>query len=198
MHRLPCAGGRLALFGVVALLLVAVGVAAVPRLAVVGAALQDASPAASPPAAEGVEFSGWIQQPGLLTVADLQQMPAETVDVEYQSGEGTEQHSFTGTRLYGVLEQLQLQADPDARNPWLRVYVVVTAKDGYQVVLSGGELDPNFGNAPILLAWEQDGAPLTGDDAPARLVVPGDTRGGRYVFGVIRIEVFSLDTETAS
>lgn len=46
---------------------------------------------------------------------------------------------------------------------------------------------------PILLAWEQDGAPLTGEDGPVRLVVPGDTRGGRYVYGVVRIEAFALD-----
>ena len=50
----------------------------------------------------------------------------------------------------------------------------MSAKDGYHVVLSGDELDPNFGNAPMLLAWEQDGAPLSAEDGPLRLAVPGD------------------------
>jgi hypothetical protein len=65
--------------------------------------------------------------------------------------------------------------------------------DGYQVVLSGGEIDPNFGNAPMLLSWDQDGQPLAGDDGPLRLVVPGVLRGGRFVHGIVSIEVRSIE-----
>ena len=56
-------------------------------------------------------------------------------------------------------------------------------------MISGGELDPIFGNTPMLLAWEEDGQPLTSDRGPFCLVVPGDQRGGRQMDGVIRIEV---------
>lgn len=91
-----------------------------------------------------------------------------------------------------MIEAARLDVPEDARNPLLTHYVVITATDGYRVVLSGGELDPNFGNAPILLAWEQDGAALDAGNAPARLVVPGDGRGGRYVSGVISVEVVAL------
>ena len=41
----------------------------------------------------------------------------------------------------------------------------------------------------MLLAWEEDGQPLTSDRGPFCLVVPGDQRGGRQMDGVIRIEV---------
>lgn len=41
----------------------------------------------------------------------------------------------------------------------------------------------------MLLAWEQDGVPLVGDSGPLRLAVPGDLRGGRYVHGVVSIDV---------
>ena len=139
-----------------------------------------------------IEITGLVDRPGPLTVADLQRLPTETVDVTYESGEGSQAHTFTGVRLFAVLEQVGLTVGADERNPLLLRYLVLSAKDGYQVVLSGGELDPNFGNAPILLAWEQDEQPLTGEDGPLRLVVPGDKRGGRYVYGIVRIEVLSI------
>ncbi len=151
-----------------------------------------ATPAGSPVAAQTIAITGAVVTPLDLTVADLQSYPAETVDVTYTAGGASEDHSFTGTPLIGLIEAAGLDVPEDARNPLLTHYVVITATDGYQVVLSGGELDPNFGNVPILLAWEQDGAALDAENAPARLVVPGDGRGGRYVSGVISIEVVAL------
>ena len=79
----------------------------------------------------------------------------------------------------------------------LQLYLIMTANDGYQVVISGGEIDPNFGNAPMLLAWEQDGTALSAENGPLRLVVPGDLRGGRYVYGIVSIDVRTID-EAAS
>jgi len=139
-----------------------------------------------------ITLSGAILAPATLTVADLQQYPVEELEVTYTSGGESEDHTFTGTSLLGVIEDIGLDVPEDAKNPWLATYVVVTANDGYQVVVSGGELDPAFGNQPVYLAWEQDGEALTGDDGPVRLVVPGDTKGGRYVHGIVSIEVFRV------
>jgi hypothetical protein len=61
------------------------------------------------------------------------------------------------------------------------VTVMVTGADGYQVALGWGELDPEFGAAPIMLAYLSDGQPMGDKQGMARLVVPGDKRGGRYV-----------------
>ena len=44
-----------------------------------------------------------------------------------------------------------------------------------------------------MLAWSQDGKPLTGANGPVRLVTPGDIKGGRYVSGVVSIDVRSSD-----
>jgi DMSO/TMAO reductase YedYZ molybdopterin-dependent catalytic subunit len=169
-----------------------------PNLARSAAAAQ-ATPAASEAAAPAdvIEITGVVANPGPVSVSDLQQLPHETVAVTYESGGEPQGHTFTGVRLYAVLEHVGIAANPSTRNPLLRRYLVITANDGYQVVLSGGEIDPNFGNVPILLAWEQDGQPLAGDDGPLRLVVPGDLRGGRYVHGIVSIDVHSIE-ETPS
>jgi DMSO/TMAO reductase YedYZ molybdopterin-dependent catalytic subunit len=157
-----------------------------------GLAQGDATAAATP-AITTIALTGSVVTPLDLTVADLQTYPAETVDVTFTAAGEPQDHTYTGTPLLGLIEAAGLDVPEDARNPLLTHYVVVTATDGYQLVISGGELDPNFGAQPMLLAWEEDGAPLSAEDGPARLVVPGDTRGGRYVTGVISIEVVSLD-----
>ena len=132
-------------------LLVGLGVAAIAVPAPGRAALQ-ATPAASPGATEGVEFSGQVARPGTLTVADLQGLSPETVTVVQETRRGEEEHTFTGVRLYDALELVGLVVGHDERNPLLRRYLVVTAKDGHRLVISGGELDPFFGATPMLLA----------------------------------------------
>jgi len=60
-------------------------------------------------------------------------------------------------------------------------YVIAEATDGYRVVFSLAELDPQFGNTAVLVANEIDGHPLPEHDGPLRLVVPGDKRQARWV-----------------
>ena len=117
-------------------------------------------------------------------------LPQETVSVSYQAGQGTESGSFTGTRLLNVFEAAGGARLPtDANNAKLRVTIMVTAVDGYQVVFGWGDVDPDFGAMPIMLAVERDGQPLGDRQGMARLVVPGDKRGGRYVSMVKSIEL---------
>jgi DMSO/TMAO reductase YedYZ molybdopterin-dependent catalytic subunit len=173
-------------------LLMAVFTVAAPG-ALRSASAWQASPEASP-AAETVELTGLVETPGELTVADLQTLTAQTVDVIFQAAGQEQKHTYTGVLLWDVLDRARLKLDPDNKNDQLRKYVVLTAKDGYEVVISLGEIDPGFGHQPYLLAWDEDGAPLTGDDGPVRLVTPGDIKGGRYVYGVIKIEVRDVDS----
>lgn len=157
-------------------------------------ASQDAPPSASSPVADAIEVSGQVAQPGTLTLADLQALPAETVEVTYLMSDGTEvQHSYTGARFWDVLQLFEPEIDPDLPETSLHMYVVLTAQDGYVVVLSMGEIDPEFGGHPYLLAWEEDGQALSGERGPAMLVPPGDRTEGRYIFGITSIEVHSVD-----
>jgi hypothetical protein len=61
----------------------------------------------------------------------------------------------------------------------LHFYISVQGSDGYEAIVVSGEFDPNFANKSILVSFEEDGRPLTGGGGFARLVVPGDRRGGR-------------------
>jgi hypothetical protein len=104
--------------------------------------------------------------------------------------QGTTSGSFTGTRLLNVFDAAGGAKLPnDSNNAKLRVTVMVTGANGYQVALGWGELDPEFGAAPILLAYLSDDKPMGDKQGMARLVVPGDKRGGRYVSTVKSIEL---------
>lgn len=74
----------------------------------------------------------------------------------------------------------------------LRKYVVAVGSDGYEAVFSLGEIDPMFGDQQDLVAYaDMDGQ--LGSDGPdgfARLVVPGDSAGGRYVSNLVGLAVF--------
>jgi hypothetical protein len=81
-----------------------------------------------------------------------------------------------------------------AKNDILDKYVVATGDDGYQAVFSLGEIDPKFGNQPVMVAYADTGGQLgpDGSDGLARMVVPGDLAGGRYVSDLVSLDVESL------
>ena len=140
--------------------------------------------------APDVAIKGLVGAPRSFNREDLMKLQAETVQVSYQAGQGTDGGSFTGTRLLNVFDAAGGAKLPsDTNNAKLRVTAMVTGADGYQVVFGWGDLDPDFGAAPILLAYTRDGQPMGDRQGMARLVVPGDKRGGRYVSTVKSIEL---------
>ncbi|MEP6989181.1 MAG: molybdate ABC transporter substrate-binding protein, partial [Chloroflexota bacterium] len=96
---------------------------------------------------------------------------SQSVDVSYVSGKDTVKASFKGVKLWDILSAAQPNFNADVKNDKLSMYIVATGSDGYQAVIGWGEIDPDFGNQNILVAYEQDGKALDG----LRLIVPGDS-----------------------
>jgi len=133
---------------------------------------------------------GQVLNPLSLTADNLRaDYAAQTVDVSYLSGEDTVTASFTGALLWDVINAAQPNLNADLNNDKLSMYVVATGADGYQAVIAWGEIDPAYGNQPVLIAYDQDGAPLADDLGGLRLVVPADGHGGRYVRGVVNLSL---------
>ncbi|MGD9710909.1 MAG: hypothetical protein AB7V46_02435 [Thermomicrobiales bacterium] len=159
-----------------------------------------ASPESSPVAAgETIRLEGLFDAPGPLSFEDLEGLPTDTVETTYLDHEGTElRHTYTGVRLWDALLQSGLTVDPELRENSLHKYIILTARDGYVVVLSLGEIDPEFGNHPYLLAWLEDGEPLDTDRAPFMLVPSGDVSEGRFIFGIVSIEVREVERNSGA
>ena len=122
-------------------------------------------------------------------LAALEALTPHTETVTYTAGTGTVTDTYTGALLWDVLGQAGISTDPTIKNDTLRKLVTATGSDGYQVSFAAGELSPQFGNAPILVAYADTGGDLTRGSGFARLVVPGDLAGGRYVSNLASLTV---------
>jgi molybdate transport system substrate-binding protein len=138
---------------------------------------------------------GQILNPMTLTAEDLQAgYSSQTLDVTFLNGTETIATSFTGVPLWQIISAAQPNLNADVRNDRISMFIVVTGSDGYQAVISWGEIDPEFGNQPVLLAYAENGAPIADEQGTIRLVVPSDRRGGRYVQGVVNISLRDAPT----
>lgn len=126
--------------------------------------------------------SGAVERPVTLDLAALQAMPAVTQDVNGSI--------YTGVSLWTLLNtEAGIKTDPaTTHNPMLSMYAVATGSDGYKTVVTLGEIHPNFGNKPAMIAYSVNGE-LLDRNGMARLVMPGDVRNGRFVSNLVGIEV---------
>src|SRR6516162_3355604 len=140
-----------------------------------GAAIVALSLVAGPAVAQspGLVLEGKVRQPQRWTLEDLKKMPAEHADVSYQTDRGPVRASFTGTLLWSLIEAAG-GIDDNAKNPELRHTIRISAKDGYVVVTSTGEIAPDFGAKGAIVAYARVGKPLE----DFRIVMPGDKHGG--------------------
>ena len=132
------------------------------------------------------QLSGLVKQPATVTLSNLQRFSKVTVLVNVKPL-GT--HTFGGALLYDVLQQAGITTQSARKNDLLRKSIMVSGTDGYTVAVAWGEIDPQFANKKILLAYEEDGKDLPQSDGFARLIVPGDGLAGRYVSNVASVLV---------
>jgi len=135
---------------------------------------------------------GDVSHPGTYTLSSLEGLPATTLTATYLAGGTPVTDTYTGVSLWDLITSAGLVTDPSIKNDVLRKYVVAVGSDGYEAVFSLGEIDPMFGDQPDLVAYEDTDGQLGpgGSDGFARMVVPGDTFGGRYVSNLIELGVF--------
>src|SRR5437879_5415187 len=144
--------------------------------------------ASTPVPAGRVIVDGSVDRPTLFSVADLAALPGHSLDVSSSSTRGgTRHHVEAGPLLVDVLAKAGPRFDRRVKNGELRDFVVVTGADGYEAVLSYGEIAPTFGNRPALLSLKEDGVVLA---APG-LVIPGAVLAGPTVTRVVHVELGS-------
>ncbi len=146
--------------------------------------------AAQTPAPTAVlSVTGDLAAPLTLHSADLAQLPRDTVSIDEEDGTKT---AYQGVPLQAILSKAGIPMGHNLRGKALAAYVLATAKDGYQMIFSMGELDPDFGNAHILVADQRNGAPLFGYQGPLRLVVAGDKHGARSVRMLEKLQIVQV------
>jgi DMSO/TMAO reductase YedYZ molybdopterin-dependent catalytic subunit len=135
-----------------------------------------------------VSVTGAVKQPMTLTASDLAAMPRAKAVTDNNGIQTT----YEGVLLSDVLKKAGVALGAGLRGPALAGYVLASASDGYQVVFSIGELDPEMTDGQYLLADTANGKPLFGENGAFRLVIPTDKRGARSVRLLTKIEVVLL------
>jgi hypothetical protein len=138
-------------------------------------------------------LNGDIVTPGVYNYASLFKLPATTQTVTYKAGGTPVTDTFTGVSLWTLLNDAGLITDPTIKNDVLRQYVEAIGSDGYAAIFSLGEIDPMFGGQDDLVAYADTGGQLGdgGSAGFARMVVPGDSAGGRYISNLVALKVFT-------
>ncbi|MET9689494.1 molybdopterin-dependent oxidoreductase [Streptomyces sp. NPDC006514] len=168
--------------------------AAAPSAPASALASASASPKASlAPIKPGeVRIAGEVDKPYTITLADLRKLPQAEAPVEFVSAKGDQKHTYQGVLLHEVLKAAQPRFDQSKKNGQLRGVVAATGGGDYRAVFAWAEIDPGFAKSQVLLAVSEDGTAFE-DSAGPRLVVPQDTRGGRYVSELNQLWVGTVD-----
>jgi hypothetical protein len=121
-----------------------------------------------------------------ISAPDFAKLPRQKVTMKDRDNT---QHEYEGTLLHNLLESAGIELGDKLRGPRLLLYLVIEAKDGYRVVYALSELDPTNAEGVFLLADRRDGKPLPENEAPYRLVIPGEKRHARWIRQVQRLTI---------
>lgn len=129
-------------------------------------------------------------KPSTLGAADLAAMPRATAESTIHG----KPVRCEGVLLRDVIARDGAPAGRAVRGEALSTIVLASARDGYRVVSSLGEL---LGASPAIVADRCDGAAPGPDDGPLRLLVPGDKRGARSVRMLERLTIATVPAPAA-
>jgi Oxidoreductase molybdopterin binding domain len=133
-------------------------------------------------------LDGQVMHPAKYDLAALKALTTTQVAVQSAGENGqTTSATYSGVLLNDLLTQAGTVLDKK-KNGILRLGVVAIGSDGYSVLVAGGEIAPKFGNLRVLVAYADNGQPLSADGF-ARLVVPGDQAMGRFVSNLTELQV---------
>lgn len=135
-----------------------------------------------------LHIGGAVSKPADWTADKLRDAFASQIKKVEYTAKG-QKHASNCVPLLAIVQAAEPVTNPKHRNYALRLAVVVSASDGYAVTFGMGDLMPDVGNREVWVALDMDGAPLSGRDLPAKLIVPGDAKPSRAIWGVTKIDV---------
>ena len=140
---------------------------------------------ALPAAAQSLVLKGPAGQSRTLPLAELAAMPHQTVTMTDHG----HTRSYSGVPVSALLALVGAPQGEALHGKAISDLVVVSAADGYRVLLALAETDPVMRSEQVIVADQADGAPLDAHEGPLRLIVEGDKRPARSAREVQSIKV---------
>lgn len=136
-----------------------------------------------------IKIEGEVTQVLELTKSDLSALGESELEAPDKEGKN---HRYKGVLLHKVLEKAGVTLGKDLRGRNLVKFVLLHAADDYEVIYTLPEIDPEFTDNPILLAYEMDGSELEEGIGPFRIVNPADKKPARWIRELTVIKIISL------
>ena len=137
-----------------------------------------------------VAVGGDVGNPFKITKANFASL--KHISIKAKSKDGKE-HEYSGVNLYDIITKAESIPGNILRGKYLTKYILVSAADGYQIVIAIPEIYPDFTNNTIILANKMDGKDLPDNAGPFRLIVPLDKKQARSATQVISIDVLTAE-----
>ena len=131
-------------------------------------------------------ISGEVKTPVELKIGDLEKMELTQVK---KNDKNQVEHIYSGVEMAQLLKAAGVSLGKDLRGEGLLKYLLVEASDGYQVLFSLAEVDPEFVSRKIILAIKKDSSLLPSDEGPFHIIIDGEGRGSRNVRQVTSVKV---------
>jgi hypothetical protein len=98
--------------------------------------------------------------------------------------------TFQGVLLTDVLAEVATPTGEKFHLTAGSYYLVAEGRGGYRAVFAWTELDPSFTDKAVYVVTKRNGKPLSDDDGPFELVVPGEKGNVRWVrqLSALRVE----------
>lgn len=135
-----------------------------------------------------ISIEGALLRPLKLSVKDVSAF--SSMEVKAKDKDGRE-HVFRGVKLFDLLDSAGVTLGKQLRGKNLTKLILIKALDGYEIIFSLPEIDPEFTDQMVLLAYQVDGNPLSKEEGPFRLIVPGDKKHARWIRQVSLIKILS-------
>jgi len=117
---------------------------------------------------------------------DLRALPHVSLTVH--NGHTDASETYSGVPLATLLAKVNAPLGKELRGKAMAGYLIATGSDGYSVVLSLAEVDPDFHAGQVIVADSRDGQPL-GKNGPFQLIVSDDKRPARWVHNLVSIDL---------
>jgi len=153
-------------------------------IAVFAAAFVLSATAATSADTQEVTINGPEGRTTVVTMADIRAMHQASVTTVWGK-----HVTYTGALLTDLLAEVGAPSDVRLHGPPVNQIVIVTGDDAFTTVLSLAETEASFRKEPVILAYEADGEMLSGKEAPYRLVIGGELKQARSVYGVVGVEL---------
>jgi hypothetical protein len=117
---------------------------------------------------------------------------------EVEARDHEQAHRFRGVSIRDLLLLVDGPLGDNLRRPTLSLVVRITGADGFVCAFALAEFEAGFTDRTIILATHADGAPLSAEIGPWRVIAPKDTRLARWIRQVVSLEIISIANDAGT